>query len=348
MSASEALTGLNCPRCGGIVPIPEGEAVVKCPYCELASLVSGEKGVRRYQVSARVTIEQAQAALQNFLKSSLSIAPGVRREARVNEAFQVFLPFWTGWGRALAWGFGQKQVGSGDKKRWEARERKVMRDMNWNTAACDVGEFGVTRISLEGRPLTAFDPEELHAAGMVFEPSGSAVEALAQAKAEFENQARQEIGLDRISQLFVHILRPRLGLVYYPLWILRYTYRGRIFQVVVDGYSGEVLFGKAPGSVAFRAAALVGGMAAGAFTAVTLPALIARNTDEGELELLLVLLIAGAVMMLFAYRKYRYGEHYEYQRYQAATNDLVISLRQITGIENGGVMEILRDLERMK
>ncbi len=348
MSASEPLTGLNCPRCGGIVPIPEGEVIVKCPYCELNSTVKGEKGVRRYQVPARVNLEQAQAAFQGFLKSSLSIAPSVKREAKISEAFQVFLPFWAGWGRALAWGFGQKRVGSGDNKRWEARESKVIRDMSWNAAACDVGEFGVTQINLEGRPLAAFKPDELHAAGMVFEPSGSAEEALGRAKMEFENRARQETGLDRISQLFVHIVRPRLGMVYYPLWVLRYTYRGRVFQVVVDGYSGEVMYGKAPGSVAFRAATLVGGMAGGAFVAVTVPALIARNSNEGSIEAMLILFAVGAVIMFFSYRKYRYGEHYEYQRYKASSDSLMVNLRQITGAQNVGVMDVLRNLERFK
>jgi hypothetical protein len=55
------LTGLACPRCGGMVTIPEGQAIVICPYCDLRSSVSAENdpgwaddgnpgvGVRRYQ-----------------------------------------------------------------------------------------------------------------------------------------------------------------------------------------------------------------------------------------------------------------------------------------------------------
>jgi hypothetical protein len=52
--------------------------------------------------------------------------------------------------------------------------------------------------------------------------------------------------------------------------------------------------------------------------------------------------------MFFSYRKYRYGEHYEYQRYKASSDGLMVSLRQITGAQNVGVMDVLRNLERFK
>ena len=62
MSEKEALTGLNCPRCGGIVPIPEGQAIVICPFCQQRSVVRGENGVRRYQVPNRIDRAAAEKA----------------------------------------------------------------------------------------------------------------------------------------------------------------------------------------------------------------------------------------------------------------------------------------------
>jgi hypothetical protein len=42
-----------------MVPIPEGQAVVRCPFCDQRSLVRGERGLRRYQVPQRIEREQA-------------------------------------------------------------------------------------------------------------------------------------------------------------------------------------------------------------------------------------------------------------------------------------------------
>ena len=58
-STVEATHGLNCPNCGGVVPIPGGQVIVACPYCDMRSFVKGERGIQRYQVPHRVDRKQA-------------------------------------------------------------------------------------------------------------------------------------------------------------------------------------------------------------------------------------------------------------------------------------------------
>jgi hypothetical protein len=316
MSENQTLHGLSCPNCGGMVPIPEGQIIVRCPYCELRSFVRGERGLLRYQVPQQIEHKAALAALRKFLTSSMAIAPVAARQAQVSEAFLVYLPFWTVWARLGAWVFGEKRVGSGDNKRYEPREAHVVQDMTWNGAACDVGEFGVAQVPIIEQALQPFEPEAMHNQGMVFEPVGSFSEARQAAEAQFEQQVVQKAGLDRVAQTFIRSVRRRSGLVYHPLWVLRYLFRGRTFQVVVDGYGGEVLYGKAPGNTLYRAAVLVLGMAVGAFLAVDVPAILLYASDgDGDLGwVALALLAVGAGIMFTAYRKFRHGEEYEYRR----------------------------------
>lgn len=316
MSDPDSSHGLNCPRCGGTVPVPEGQLIVRCPYCDLRSFVRGERGLLRYQVPQRVSREQASQALRKFLTSNMAIAPAAARQAQLSEAFLVYLPFWTIWARVGAWVFGEKKVGSGDDARYEPREMRVVQDMVWNGAACDVGEFGVTQVPTIDSGLEPFNPEVLHHSGMVFEPVGSFSEARQAADEQFQAQVENRAGLDRLAQVFVRAIRRRHALVYHPLWVLRYVFRGRSFQVVVDGYSGEVLYGKAPGNTLYRAAALVLGMAFGAFLTIDGPAFILAAT-EGEGDLLwvaLALMAAGGATMYAGYRIFRHTEQYEYRR----------------------------------
>lgn len=315
--SDKPMLGLTCPRCGGMVPIPEGHAVVVCPFCELRSVVSGERGVRRYQVPLRVKREHTGQVLARFLSSNMAIARDVGKRAQLVEQFLVHLPFWAAWGRGVAWAFGQQKVGSGDNTRYEPREKRAVTDLSWNGVACDVGEFGVRRISLEQRPLEPFNSEQLHYSGMVFEPVGSEDDALEMARQAFEHTVGEKVALSRTSQLFTRILNARLGVVYYPVWVLRYLYRGRSFQVVVDGYDGEVLYGKAPGNTLYRAAMLVGGMAVGAVLAVDVPAVILATAEESDLLFAALLSLAAGIGLMFAgWRKFRYGEHYEHHRYK--------------------------------
>lgn len=336
MSDSQTLKGINCPRCGGIVPIPEGQVIIRCPYCDLRSIVRGERGVRRYQVPARANRDQALQALVQFF-SNFAIARDARSQSKVSEVFLTYLPFWALWSRALGWAFGQKQVGSGEHKRYEAREVKIAQELVWTGAACDVGEFGVQQIQLTNQPLEPFNGEALHTAGMVFEPVGSISDAHQAAEKDFEQRVGAAASLDRLAQLFIRFINKRFGLVYYPLWVIRYLYRGRAFQVVVDGFSGKVLYGKAPGNVLYRAAMLVGGMALGAFLAVDVPMFFMMSSsnsssNDNSFGLILAVFVIGLGLMAFAYHSFRYGEHYEY-------GGAKFDLKQFT---SGGYSDVFR------
>lgn len=345
MSETDALQGLSCPRCGGMVPIPEGEAIVTCPFCELRSVVSGERGVRRYQVPTRVTREQAEAAYKRFLSSNLAIARSAASQAQISEVLLVHLPFWAVWGQVAVWLFGYRRVKSGDSYTNVPKEERVAESMAWNAAACDVGEFGVTQISLEGRPLEAFNAENLHRTGLVFEPLGSAEEMRKAAWADFEQRARGKVNLSHISQAFMRVIRPRLGLVYYPLWVVRYLYRGRSFQVVVDGYSGEALYGKAPGNSWYRAAVLVGGMALGSVLVVDVPAFIINSSEDAGMGIVISAGI-GIALMYAAWRTFRHGEHYEYRRYKAGGGAPAIVSAAVKNLDGVNINDVIRLLER--
>ena len=319
MSDTEIAKGLNCPRCGGVVPIPDGQLIVRCPSCDFRSIVQGDVGVRRYQVPVRSGRDHALRALDQFF-GNWAIALDIRSKAKVSEVFMAHLPFWTLWGRALGWAFGEKLVGGSKNRHYEPREVKIAQEMVWTGAACDVGEFGVNQVQLTNRALEPFKGDALHASGMVFEPVGSTSDAHQAAEQDFQKKISAAANLDRISQLFVRFVNKRFGLVYYPLWVIRYLYKGRAFQVVVDGFSGKVLYGKAPGNALYRAAMLVGGMAAGAFLAVDIPTFLlmaagASHSSKGSgtiVGIAIGALVVGIGLIGFAYRAFRYGEIYEY------------------------------------
>jgi hypothetical protein len=133
--------------------------------------------------------------------------------------------------------------------------------MLWNDAAADVSEFGVHQVSAAKSDLEPYDSDTLHTEGMVFEPVESRDEALTEARSHFLYRGRAKKQLRQKFFEKFHFLREKLSLVYYPLWVARYEYRGRNYQVVVDGVNGKVLYGKAPGNIFYRALVLIGGMA---------------------------------------------------------------------------------------
>ena len=313
----DVITGLTCPNCSGALSVREGQRLVKCPYCNERSLVSGDNGVGRYQVERRVDRDHATQAVRGFWVG-LNRAFDLSRRAQITEVFLAYLPYWRAQGQMAGWLFGEERVGSGKTEHYEPREVQLMQDVDWTGAAGDVAEFGVDSIGLAGTQFKAYDPDALHHEGMVFEPTGSETDAVDSAQKDWEKQAHRQSKLDRVGQTVLHFLRRSLSLVYYPLWVGRYTYRNRAYQVVVDGYSGKVLYGKAPGNIYYRALMLVGGTGLGAFVlvdglalAVSLIGSSSSHSDSGSLVVLAIPVIAGAALIYGGYRLFRWGEEIE-------------------------------------
>jgi hypothetical protein len=307
-SSREKSAGLICPNCSGVVPVKEGERIARCPYCAMHSLVQGDRGIGRWQVQRQVERDQARQTIQGFF-SGAKKARALKEQAQITEMFLAYLPFWRIEATVAGWRFGR--VKSGDETK--PAEKEVLKSMYWNDAALDVTEFGVHRVTVFREHLQPFDSQQLHAEAMVFEPAESPTAAEAEAEAYFRYEAQQAASLTFTDYEEIHVLHPHFSLVYYPVWIGRYEYLKRHYQVVVDGVKGSIMYGKAPGNHLYRAAMLVMGLAAGNLLVINgtaLMALLLSDSDDGGLAIFLPVLI-GLSLIFAGYRAFRYGEEVE-------------------------------------
>jgi hypothetical protein len=274
-------------------------------------MLQGRHGIRRWQVSRQVKRAQAEKAVQSFF-SGIKKARDLKKEAQISDMFLVYLPYWRVHADVGGWRFGREKK---DKDSSRAVEAEILEEMHWTDAALDVSEYGVQRIVLQKEQLEPLDNEALHAEAMVFDPTESHTDALTEAHDHFIYRARQKKNLDTTYFEKFHYFHERLSIVYYPLWVARYAYHNRHYQVVVDGVTGEMLYGKAPGNLMYRAAALVGGMAAGNFILIngTIIAgwILGSSGDDDSLFLLLLPLLIGLGLIVAGYRAFRYGEEVE-------------------------------------
>ena len=309
--SSNKTQGLTCPECSGVVPIAEGDRIVECPYCHTQSLVQGERGVRRWQVPQTVERDRALQTVINFFRG-MKKARDLPKEAQIKDTFLIYLPYWRVESFVAGWMFGRVKSGEDSTRPIEVQINEMM---HWNDAAVDVAEYGVHQVAISKEQLEPYDSDRLHAEAMVFEPSESHSDALAEAERHFTHRGRQKKSLRTKFFEKFHFLRQRLSIVYYPLWVSRYEYHKRNYQVVVDGVNGRILYGKAPGNIFYRAAALVGGLAAGNFILVngTLLAgtFIGSSDEDGSLFLILMPIALGIGLIAAGYRAFRYGEEVE-------------------------------------
>jgi hypothetical protein len=275
--------------------------------------VQGDRGLRRWQLRRVVTRDQAQQTVTGFF-NGMNKAGDLKRKAEIKELFLVYLPFWRVMASVAGWRLGRVRR---DKDSTKPVEVEILEEMQWNDAAVDVSEFGVNHVPIAGKNFEPFDQDRLSSEGMIFEATESPTDAVAEADAFFQLVARDKKSLSTTYLEKFHMLRQKLSVVYYPLWVARYQYRNRNYQVVVDGLNNKILYGKAPGNVLYRAGALVLGMAVGNLllvhgTALALQVLAYSDSHDDGLAFLVVPPILGILAMIKGYRSFRFGEEVEY------------------------------------
>lgn len=310
----EVIKGLMCPGCGGTVDLQEGNNVLKCPYCETSLLVLGDEGLLQYYAKSKTDREGAMHTAQKWF-GKFDKDRKLKERAEFTDVFLVHIPFWRLRGKVCGWIFGNKirhetyrdsQGNTHTRTVKEPVERIVMREYLWNRAACDVSEFGVEKVDESGIAgnLEPFDFYAVEKQGMVFEPTFSRTDAMKEAEQWMLTQARNSVDVNEVIFQKLHTIGKKLSVVYYPLWVLRYSFRDRNYQVVVDGIRGKLLYGRAPGSTLYRVSMFVGSLLAGNLLLTTS---LRQFMGQDSSEIFIIGALAGAALILFGFTKFRYG-----------------------------------------
>lgn len=305
------ITGLTCASCAGSLDVEEGLTAITCRYCGTPQAVVGRRGVRRLMVLDTLPRKDAEAAVRRWLARGVRKEPALKRETTFDEAFLAWFPFVRARSDVVGWVLGATVHRRKRGNKWvtETRpvERQVESAVDATVPAAEMAEFGVGRVDLAGDEILPFDQERLRARGMVFRPVKAATEladALLQRETErIASQARPQ----KLSFEWFRALRRRVDLVYYPLWVFRYRFRDRTYQVLVDAEDGSLAYGKAPGNHLWRAFAVIASCAGAAFLGTTVLRLVLGAGDDGGLGIIVASGAILAALVHWGYRQFRHG-----------------------------------------
>jgi len=306
------LTGLKCASCGGSVDVQEGLTNVRCRYCSTPQAVVGNRGVVRVMVLNRLERDKASEVVRQWFRRGIRKDPALKKEARYQEAFLAWFPFVRARFDVVGWvlGIRKKKVKRGNtwKTVREPVEREIERAVDLTMPTADMAEFGVHRVNLAGDEVQPLDDELLRSRGMVFRPSRSLEETAAALSDRALAEIKRANRLDEITFSWLASIRRRVALVYYPLWVVRYGFRGRTYQVLVDAEDGSLAYAKAPGNHLYRAFSLVAACAGACFVGTTIlqHAGSFLRSENGLMGLGFIgLVLAGLVY--WGYSQFRHG-----------------------------------------
>ena len=254
-----SLTHVGCPACGGALSLAEGQRLVTCRYCGGKSLALIPDAVPRYTVRLAVTVEVARRVAGEFLRKP-AFPRALRERGRIQDVRLCYAPFYEIGGTRVGTFLLRESekprppslddtANERDFEQWLLKQpaetqgtRVIEQDYLHVGPACDLPELGVDRIPLDSlrrgaKPaaLDGYDLVELQRQAVVFSPTKPPNRLVE------ERERRIAVRGDRTT-----LLEQRVRLLYYPVWQARYEYRGRPYEIAVDGVRGTVLRARAP------------------------------------------------------------------------------------------------------
>ncbi len=296
--------GLSCPACGGAISVSEGENVVICQYCGSVLYAEGDQGVHTIAFKNKLLRDAAAASSQQWWAHGLK-ARDLKKTGKIVESYPIYLPFWRTVTRVAGWVCGYEERRHTDQKGNVTVERipkevMVLQDYPFTEIACDPGDLGIRTMKNFAGETTFADFEEIP----TFESTTSKDDAMRHGIDDSLARARTGARVQKITMDTLKAFNKGITMAYYPVWVIRYNYRDRMYMDTVDGVTGQVLSGRAPGDPFFQSLAMTGGTSIGGLIAA---AGIVLGNSMGDARIALVGVAVGAVILFITYRLFRYG-----------------------------------------
>jgi len=325
--ADSISVGLSCPACGGAVSVVEGENTLVCPYCSSTLFVEGDQGVTTVAFKNKMSRERAMEASRLWWSRGWK-ARDLKTVGRTTEVYPIYLPFWRAMTRVAGWICGYEIRRTTDSKGRVHEEKipkevMVLNDYQFSDIAADPGDLGI-------RTLRNFSGETGFADfDMIptFEATTSKDDAVARARSDALSRARSSARVPRVTMERLHVLPRRLSMVYYPIWVVRYTYRDRMYMTTVDGITGQVLSGRAPGDPLFQSMAITAGTSVGGLVAA-----FGILLSEVDYRLMLGALAVGGIILYMTYRFFRHGSEIVEGEFRHKPASMKETMKELQGV----------------
>jgi len=296
--------GLNCPACGGAIQVNEGDTVLSCEYCGSLLWAEGDAGVMTVAYRNTQGRDSVLKATEMWWTKGLK-ARDLRTKGKLLECYPIYLPFWSTSTRVAGWICGYEERRYTDRNGNTHTERipkeeMVLNDYRYTNIACDPGDLGIKYLRNTQGEASFADFESIP----TFESTTSKDDMIEMSKQSALQDARRDANVPHVTFEKVTVIPKHISQIYYPVWVVRYGYGDRMYMTTVDGVTGAVLSGRAPGDPLYQSLAVTGGSSLGGLISA---AGLIFGISSGEMIISLAGIAVGVIILGVTYRFFRHG-----------------------------------------
>jgi hypothetical protein len=239
---------IRCSHCGAPVEFKPGELITTCKYCGYTTVI--ETGAPfKFEHSLllnKYDLAQADKLIQGWMRSGFMKPGDLARKSKITEKNLVYLPFWV--------------VSVEAKTRYKGvferisppivKEGKIEKEYNWLVLAREASGFPTREydVPLEGK--IPYDFRKIEGFAKVLNSEIDREEALDLTKQQIEAHHRYLLkqDVDKVIEIYTELNVKQAVYLHAPVWFVKYEYKDKTYQLILDGAAGMALKGDIPSS----------------------------------------------------------------------------------------------------
>ena len=239
---------IRCSHCGAPVEFKPGEIIATCKYCGFTTVIeTGEPfNFEHSLLLNKFDEKQIEDPIRSWMRSGFLKPGDLAKKSKISEKNLVYLPFWVVSAEA-------KSSYKGIFERIAppiVKEGKIDKEYNWLVLAREASDFPTREydVPLEGK--ISYDFRKIEGFAKVLNSEIDREEAVELAKQQIDGHHRFLLkqDVDRIIEIKTDLNIKQVVYLHAPVWFIKYTYKGKMYQLIIEGAAGTALTGDIPAS----------------------------------------------------------------------------------------------------
>jgi len=237
---------ISCSHCGGPVEFRPGEIIATCRYCGFMTVIETGKA---YNFEHSLLLNkydetQIEEPMRNWMRSGFLKPPDLAKKSKILEKNLIYLPFWVV----------SVEAKSSYKGIFEritppiTKEGTIEKEYNWLVLAREAAGFPAREYDIPLGGKVPYDFRKIEGFAKVLNSEIEREEAMELAKQQIEAHHRflLQQDLDKIVEARTDFNVKQAVYLHAPIWFIKYDYRGKRYQLLIDGATGTVVKGEIP------------------------------------------------------------------------------------------------------
>ena len=237
---------ITCSHCGAPISFEPGEIMATCKYCGYTVVIETGKAFtfEHSMLQNKYDLTEIEETIKNWMRAGFLKPSDLARKSKITEKTLIYLPFWVV----------SVEAESNYKGIFEritpavVKEGKIEKKYDWLVLARKATKFPTREYDV---PLTGkipYDFRKIEAFAKILNSEIEKNEAAERAKQQVEEHHRYlaQQDIDRIIEMKSEIEINQSVYLHAPIWFVKYEYKGKTYELLIDGATGTVIKGDIP------------------------------------------------------------------------------------------------------